>query len=83
MKTPLVVAACFLTSVWSVADDKKDPMAGKWVVEAVTRYGKVDDSLKGATRVHEDGKYTSTLPAAGPRPGPIRSTPAGRPRPST
>lgn len=45
----------------ATADDKT---AGKWVIESVTRDGKADDSLKGAVRVHEGGKYTVT-PAAG------------------
>lgn len=41
----------------SSADDKKDPTAGKWVVDSVTRDGTADDDLKGATRFHENGKY--------------------------
>ncbi|HUR54704.1 MAG TPA: TIGR03067 domain-containing protein [Gemmataceae bacterium] len=41
----------------SSADDKKDPTAGKWVVESVTRDGKADDQLKGWTRTHANGKY--------------------------
>ena len=47
----------------SAADDK-DPTAGKWVIESVTRDGKAADALKGATREHAGGKYTIT-PAAG------------------
>ena len=46
------------------ADDKADAVTGKWMVESVTRDGKADDSLAGATRNHEGGKYTVT-PAAG------------------
>jgi uncharacterized protein (TIGR03067 family) len=52
----MVVAAFGVT----VADDKKDPTAGKWVIESVTRDGKAVDALKGATRVHTDGSYTLT-----------------------
>jgi uncharacterized protein (TIGR03067 family) len=44
----------------SAADDKKDPTAGKWTVESVTRDGKANDPLKGATREHADGKYSLT-----------------------
>ena len=46
------------------ADDKADALGGKWVVVSLTRDGKADDSLKGATRTHEAGKYTVT-PATG------------------
>jgi len=48
----------------AAADDKADPTAGTWVVESVTRDGKADDALKGASRVHDAGKYTLT-PAGG------------------
>lgn len=41
----------------AVADDKKDPTEGRWVVESLTRDGKADDDLKGAARFHEKGKY--------------------------
>lgn len=47
----------------SAADDKKDPTAGKWVIESLTRDGKADDSLKGAARAHDGGKYTIAPPA--------------------
>ncbi|WP_439622202.1 TIGR03067 domain-containing protein [Gemmata sp.] len=60
----------FLSTVLAVgligvagAEDKKDPTAGKWVVESVTRDGKVMDAYKGGVRVHDAGKYTFTLPA--------------------
>jgi uncharacterized protein (TIGR03067 family) len=45
------------------AEDKKDPTAGKWVVESVTRNGKVIAAYKGGTRVQGEGKYTFTPPA--------------------
>jgi len=46
-------------STFAAAEDKKpDPLAGKWVVESVVRDGAVDESLKGATRVHDGDKYT-------------------------
>ena len=51
----------------AVAADVKD-LDGKWLVESVTRDGKADDSLKGATRVHEAGKYTVTPAAGSPAP---------------
>ena len=43
-----------------LADDKKDPTIGKWVMESVTRDGKDSAPLKGATREHADGSYTIT-----------------------
>lgn len=54
------LAAAVLTT--AAADDKKDPTAGKWVIESVTRDGKTDDALKGAPRVHENGTYTINPP---------------------
>lgn len=42
----------------SRADDKKDPTAGKWLIESVTREGKPHGGWAGATREHGDGKYT-------------------------
>jgi uncharacterized protein (TIGR03067 family) len=47
-----------------VSADDKNATAGKWVIESVTRDGKVDDDLKGAIRVHDGDKYTVT-PGAG------------------
>ena len=47
----------------SAAADEKDPTKGKWVIESVTRDGKVNAALKGAVREQSDGKYTIT-PAA-------------------
>jgi uncharacterized protein (TIGR03067 family) len=60
MKTllSLIALTCGLGSL--AAEDKKDPTAGKWVIESVTRDGKANDALKGATRDHADGKYTLT-----------------------
>ena len=40
------------------ADDKKDPTAGNWTIESVTRDGKPDAALKDGQRSHGDGKYT-------------------------
>lgn len=57
------VAAGLVVAVLGVAvgqEKKKDPTAGKWVVESVTRDGKADDELKGAVRIHEAGKYSIT-----------------------
>jgi uncharacterized protein (TIGR03067 family) len=49
-----------LSAVRADVNLKADPLAGKWTVESVTRDGKADDSLKGATRVHDGEKYTVT-----------------------
>ena len=58
----MLLALGLLAGVMGVAtaDAKKDPTAGKWVVESVTRDGKADAGLAGATRVHGDGKYSMT-----------------------
>lgn len=42
----------------ATADDKKDPTAGDWVIESVTRDGKADAALKDGQRRHEAGTYT-------------------------
>jgi uncharacterized protein (TIGR03067 family) len=57
----------------ATADDKKDPTAGKWVIESVTRDGKADDDLTGAVRVHGGGKYTVT-PKAGAKTPAVEGT---------
>ena len=49
----------------AAAADEKDLTAGKWVIESVTRDGKADDGLKGATRVYDGGKYTISLYGVG------------------
>lgn len=43
-----------------LAGDAKDPTAGKWVMESVTRDGKESTPLKGAIREHSGGNYTIT-----------------------
>jgi uncharacterized protein (TIGR03067 family) len=57
------------------AEDKKDPTAGKWTIESVTRDGKANPALKGAAREQADGKYTITPNAA--------ATTAKKPEPTT
>ncbi len=57
----LALAAVVAFAATGAADDKK-PLEGKWTIESLTRDGKADDSLKGATRVHEGDKYTITPP---------------------
>ncbi|MBN9122024.1 MAG: TIGR03067 domain-containing protein [Planctomycetes bacterium] len=64
MRTLLALGLVVAAFGVSAADDKKDPTAGKWVIESVTRDGKAVDALKGAVREHTGGKYTLT-PAAG------------------
>lgn len=58
-KCVLAVAALVAFAAPCVAADK-NPLEGKWTIESLTRDGKADDSLKGATRVHEGDKYTIT-----------------------
>jgi uncharacterized protein (TIGR03067 family) len=65
------LVAATLGAAW--ADDKKDPTAGTWVIESVTRDGKPDDDLKGAARVHGAGKY-AVKPAAGSKTPAVEGT---------
>lgn len=60
-KCVLAVAAVVAFAAAGVAADKA-PLEGKWTIESLTRDGKADDGMKGATRVHEGDKYTITPP---------------------
>ena len=60
-KCVLAVAAVVAFAAAGVATDKS-PLEGKWTIESLTRDGKADDGMKGATRVHEGDKYTITPP---------------------
>lgn len=73
MRTLFALTAVVASFALVSADDKKDPTAGKWVIESVTRNGKAVDALKGAVRVHTDGSYTLT-PAAGSKAEPSGGT---------
>ena len=48
---------------FAMAEDKKDPTAGNWVVESVVKEGKAIEEYKGTVRVNGEGKYTFTPPA--------------------
>jgi uncharacterized protein (TIGR03067 family) len=43
---------------FAVAADDKKLLDGKWLIESVTKDGKADDAMKGATREHTGDKYT-------------------------
>lgn len=58
-KCVLAMAAMVAFAAASVAADKT-PLEGKWTIESLTRDGKSDENMKGATRVHEGDKYTIT-----------------------
>lgn len=73
MRTLLSLGLFALAIGTTKADDKKDPTAGKWVIESVTRDGKADDDLKGAVRVHDGGKYKVT-PTAGAKTPAVEGT---------
>jgi uncharacterized protein (TIGR03067 family) len=73
MRTVFALTAVVASFALVSADDKKDPTAGKWVIESVTRDGKPVDALKGAVRVHDAGTYTLT-PAAGSKAQPTSGT---------
>jgi uncharacterized protein (TIGR03067 family) len=60
MRTLLSLGMVAVTFAISTAEDKKDPTAGKWVVESVTRDGKPVDAFKGAVRESNAGTYTLT-----------------------
>jgi uncharacterized protein (TIGR03067 family) len=60
MRALLALGMVVLAFGVTTADDKKDPTAGKWVIESVTIDGKANDARKGAVRVHTDGSYTLT-----------------------
>ncbi|QJW96133.1 TIGR03067 domain-containing protein [Frigoriglobus tundricola] len=60
MRTLLALGLVAAVFGVSSAADKADPTNGKWVIESVTKDGKSNDALKGATREHADGKYTIT-----------------------
>jgi uncharacterized protein (TIGR03067 family) len=60
MKTLLSLAMLLGLFGLTRAADDKDPTAGKWITESVTRDGAPVAALKGATREHADGKYTFT-----------------------
>lgn len=53
----LTAVAVVLAASAGVAADKS-PIDGNWTIESVTRDGKKDDAFTGASRVHENGKYT-------------------------
>lgn len=58
LATGLVLA---FTAAAPAADQA--PLEGKWTIESLTRDGKADDTMKGATRVHTGDRYTITPPA--------------------
>lgn len=73
MRTLLALGLVACAVGLSTAADEKDPTAGKWVVESVTRDGKAVDALKGAVREHTGGKYTLT-PAKDSKAAPTSGT---------
>lgn len=73
MKTLLSLVLVLGIACQTQAEDKKDPTAGKWVTESVTREGKANDALKGAIRESADGKYSIT-PAKDSKAGPVTGT---------
>lgn len=58
LRSVLVTAAVLVAATSHAAD--KSPLEGKWMIESLTRDGKADDSMKGATRIHTGDKYTIT-----------------------
>src|SRR5262249_687204 len=73
MRTLLALGLVAAVFTVATAADKKDPTAGKWVIESVTRDGKGSDALKGPMREHADGSYTMT-PAKGSKAQPTTGT---------
>lgn len=60
MRKSAMTLGVVLLFAGAVLADDKSPIDGKWTIESVTKDGKADDALKGATRVHAEGKYTIT-----------------------
>lgn len=57
IRTTVVCVAAILSATIGLAADTS-PIDGAWVIESVTRDGKVDDNYTGARRVNENGRYT-------------------------
>jgi uncharacterized protein (TIGR03067 family) len=56
----LGLAVLFSVSFLAFAEEKKAALDGKWTVESLTRDGKADETMKGATREHAGEKYSVT-----------------------
>ena len=63
MTRRIAVALLPLVFVLPAVAADKSPLEGKWTVTSLTRDGKVDKSLDGATREHAGEKYSVTPPA--------------------
>lgn len=62
----LALAFAVPAGVATAADNS--PLEGKWTITALTRDGKADKSLDGATREHAGDKYSVTPPAGSTTP---------------
>jgi uncharacterized protein (TIGR03067 family) len=68
MRTTLAVGMAVVVAGFVAAADDKQPLEGKWTIESVTKSGKPDDGLKGATREHTGDKYVITPVKGSPSP---------------
>ncbi|MCU0705749.1 MAG: TIGR03067 domain-containing protein [Fimbriiglobus sp.] len=62
MRTSVLAMGVAVVFAATAAADDKTPLEGKWTINSLTRDGKADDGMKGATRVHEADKYIITPP---------------------
>jgi uncharacterized protein (TIGR03067 family) len=60
MRATMAVGVAVMAAGFTVAADDKRPLEGKWTIESVTKDGKADDGMRGATREHAGDKYTIT-----------------------
>lgn len=58
MRNGLIALGVAVVFAASVPAADKTPLEGKWVLESVTKDGKQDETLKGATREHKGDTYT-------------------------
>lgn len=68
IRATLAVGVAVLTAGFALAADDKKPLEGKWTIESVTKSGKPDDGMKGASREHVGDKYTITPAKGSPSP---------------
>ena len=63
MRTLLSLGLAFGVLGLAAADDNKNPLEGKWVIESLTRDGKDESAMyKGGTRVNTGMKYKMVPP---------------------
>jgi uncharacterized protein (TIGR03067 family) len=68
MRSLLSLGLAFGVLGLAAAQDQKNPLEGKWVIESLVRDGKDESgSYKGGTRANTGDKYTVSPPAGSPQ----------------